>query len=215
MITFRASEDVLAQVLHRDLEPDRWDGHPHVSLVAFDFRNTRVKGCRFPSLSDFAEVNLRTYVRHGEERGVLFIRELVPHHLIALVARLRYNEPYRTLRMESRTRADHDAVTVTHRFGSYGVRVTGSAASHVPLESSAEHHFIEHPLGFGVRRNGRLLRYRVEHPRWPVRHIQEMAYEIDFRSLYGPRWGFLDDQEPVSVIFAVGSDVEVFPPRPA
>lgn len=215
MITFRAPEDALQQILHRDLALDDWDGHPHISLVAFDFRNTRVKGCRIPTLSDFPEVNLRTYVRHGDERGVLFIRELVPHHLIALVARLRYNEPYQTRRMESETRDDRDRVTVTHRFGRYRVRATGSVGSHLPHASSAQHHFIEHSWGFGVRRDGRLLRYRVEHPRWPVRHVREMAYEIDFRSLYGPRWGFLDDQEPVSVIFAVGSDVRVFPPQPA
>jgi len=59
-----------------------------VSLVAFDVRDTRVRGVAWPGLRDFPEVNLRFYVREGDRRGVVFIRELVPSRAVALVARL-------------------------------------------------------------------------------------------------------------------------------
>jgi uncharacterized protein YqjF (DUF2071 family) len=213
LITFRAPEKLVRKVLHRNLEPDYWEGNTHVSLVAFDFLDTRVKGWRIPLLGEFPEINLRTYARHGNDRGVVFIREFVPHRLVSLVARLRYNEPYQALRMASRTRPDKDAVTVTHRFSMYRMRASGSTTTILPARESMEHHFKEHAWGFGTNRNGRLLRYRVEHPLWPVRRIQEFDYDIDFRALYGQRWGFLNERTPVSVIYAVGSAVEVYPPR--
>src|SRR4051794_22295162 len=64
------------------LELDRHEGRAFVSLVAFDFVGTRVFGIPWPGYRDFPEVNLRFYVRCGADRGVCFIRELVPLRLI-------------------------------------------------------------------------------------------------------------------------------------
>ena len=85
-------------------ELDLWQGRALVSVVGFRFLGTRVLGLPVPLHSDFDEVNLRFYVRRVAEdgtlrRAVVFIRELVPRHAIAAVARWLYNEPYLTVRM--------------------------------------------------------------------------------------------------------------------
>ncbi len=213
LLTFEAPAKLVRAALHRELEPDRWSGCTHVSLVAFDFRDTRVMGCLVPGLENFPEINLRTYARHQDDRGVIFLRELVPSRLVATVARWRYNEPYQVLAMRSSTRSGDGLVTVTHRFGAYRLRAVGSITSSVPPDSSVEHHFKEHTWGFGTTRSGRLLRYRVEHPEWAIRELRDVDYDIDFRALYGNRWGFLNERTPVSTIFAVGSEVRVYPPK--
>ena len=79
------------------------DGSPRVSLVAFGFRHTRVRGLTIPGHVTFPEINLRFYVRLGGERAVVFIREFVPRPAISIVARLVYNEPYRTIAMQHET----------------------------------------------------------------------------------------------------------------
>ncbi|MFP5362218.1 MAG: DUF2071 domain-containing protein [Thermoleophilia bacterium] len=48
---------------------------------------------------DFAEINLRFYVRLDGWRGVVLIREFASRPAIAVVARLTYDEPCRTIRM--------------------------------------------------------------------------------------------------------------------
>ncbi len=87
-ITFAIEEERLRRYLPGGATIDTLEGSPRVSLVAFEFQRTRVRGMAIPGHIDFPEINLRFYVRHGGERGVVFIRELVPRRAIATIARL-------------------------------------------------------------------------------------------------------------------------------
>src|SRR3954469_19204610 len=97
LFTYAVPRELLERRLPPGLELDRRDdleGEAFVSLVAFDFLDTRVLGVPWPGFRNFAELNLRFYVRHGEERGVVFVREFVPQRLVAWMARTLYQEPY-------------------------------------------------------------------------------------------------------------------------
>src|SRR5215469_8653670 len=67
---------------------DSFEGKTYVSLVAFEFNSTRLRGVRVPLHQAFEEVNLRFYVRREDKRGVVFIRELVPKRAVAAIARV-------------------------------------------------------------------------------------------------------------------------------
>ena len=83
------------------LHLDRWKGNAVVSLVAFDFLNTKVMGIPWPGFREFPEINLRFYVTDGDRRGVVFIREYVPRRFVAWLANTLYNEPYVAAPMSS------------------------------------------------------------------------------------------------------------------
>lgn len=216
LLTYRVPPDLVRRYIHPDLSLDRWQGHCHVSVVALEFHDTRLRGRRVPGFVNFSQLNLRTYVRQGDQRGVTFIREFVPSKVIAIIARLRFNEPYRTLDITSQTRSDGDALHIRHRWRRHGVdqyiKVTASQASVIPPEDGGVYHFTEHRWGYGSTRSGDLVRFRVEHPVWAIREIRSVAHNIDFASLFGAEWRVLNDHEPVRVTLAVGSAVELFPP---
>jgi uncharacterized protein YqjF (DUF2071 family) len=213
LLSYRAPEELLRRYLHPALELDRWDGHAHVSLVAFDFEDTRVLGLRIPGFVRFPEVNLRTYVRHGDRRGVVFIRELVPSPIVALVARVWYNEPYRAVPITGAVSRTSDAIVVRRAWRTahreHRVELSASRTTRLPPESSVEHYFKEHAWGFGRTRSGRLLHYRVDHPPWAVHEVQALAADIGFAATYGRDWTFLDRASPVSVVLAEGSPISV------
>src|SRR5437763_12575469 len=94
LATYAVPPATLEKRLPAGLVLDTRDGSAFVSLVAFEFLDTRVLGVAWPGYRDFAELNLRFYVRRGDERGVVFLREFVPRRLVAWVARWFYNEPY-------------------------------------------------------------------------------------------------------------------------
>jgi uncharacterized protein YqjF (DUF2071 family) len=217
LLTYEVPEKLLRSHIHPSLKLDRWNGQTHISLVAFDFQDTRLFGWRIPGFVNFPEVNLRTYVRHGDERGVVFIRELVTSPIIAFIARAWYNEPYRAVPLWSQVEEQVHEVSAHRRWrvggSAHQIRVVGSATSWTPATTSLEHHFKEHEWGFGRSRSGRLLRYRVQHPCWSVRQITSSLVQVGFATTYGERWGFLDHSEPISMIFAVGSEVAVHPAR--
>ncbi len=62
----------------------------------------------------------------------------------------------------------------------------------------------------GRDRQGHLLTYRVHHPHWEIYPVSDHDIQVDAKELYGEDFGFLSNQKPDSVVFAVGSDIKVF-----
>jgi uncharacterized protein YqjF (DUF2071 family) len=219
LLTFEAPEELVRAQLPPGVDVDRWSGRAHVSLVALQMVDVRVLGWRIPGFTAHPQVNFRVYARQGAHAAVSFVRELVPSWLIAAVGRRRYNEPFRTAWIETRVESRADRVQAEYRFGPEGPRyrtaVTGSPQAAVPPETSFEHYLKERTHGCRSDRTGRLQMFRVEHAPWAVREVQTVDYEVDFGQLYGRAWEFLNSSRPVSVIFAVGSDVRVYAPETA
>jgi uncharacterized protein YqjF (DUF2071 family) len=214
-VTYATDKETLAPYLPRGAQIDELDGSPRVSLVAFGFRRTRVRGIAIPGHISFPEINLRFYVRLGGERAVVFIREYVPRPAISIVAKLAYNEPYRTTRMEQVVTEARDALHVRHRFGPRGsslVEAIASLEGRLPGEHSPEYWLTHHQLGVGRTRAGRARSYRVEHDLWALHEILTLNVDVDFARLYGPQWAHLATAEPSHVTLATGSKVRVLGP---
>ena len=218
LLTFEAPEQLLRAHVTAGFDLDRWNGQTHVSLVALEMRDVRVLGRRIPGFTTHSQVNLRVYVRVHAAPAVWFVRELVPSRLIAAVGRLLYREPFQAARLEADFRESAENVTAEYRFGlgarRYRVLVTGSRSAAVPPATSFEHYLKERTHGCRTDRRGRLKAFRVQHPLWAVREVKRVDYDVDFGTLYGTEWRFLNDRKPVSVMFAMGSEVAVYPPAP-
>lgn len=206
---------LLAPRLPPGVELDLFEGSPMVSLVGFMFLDTRVLGIPWPGYRDFPELNLRFYVRRGEERGVMFVREFVPLRMVAWMARLLYNEPYRAAPMDGAIARSGDELTVRYGLEFGGRRHTmtcrADAKTLVPGPESVEHWFKEHSWGYGCDRSGRLLRYEVRHPTWAVHPVRSVEMDLDWATVYGPDWACMQSASPASVVLAAGSGVTVHP----
>ncbi len=222
MLNYEVDPQVLASRVPKGTELDSHGGRHFVSLVGFLFLNTRVLG--FPALfhRNFEEVNLRFYVRRrmGDESraGVVFIRELVPLPLISEVARLTYNEPYRTVPMHhALTQTNAQLQSVEYLFG--GSRDQSRLALHVDaaaqeMRRGSEEEFLsDRGWGYTTQRDGGTIEYRVEHPRWRV--WSDARWELD-----GPLGDFYDEPfadilsgVPASAFVADGSAVAVHLPE--
>lgn len=103
MLNYEVSPEVLAPLLPPATELDLWQGKALVSMVGFQFLETRVLGIKWPWHVNFEEVNLRFYVRHFDgqvwKRGTVFVSEIVPRPIITVVANTLYNERYKAMPM--------------------------------------------------------------------------------------------------------------------
>ena len=106
LLNFVVDPDLLTPYLPTGLELDFFQGNTFVSVVGFQFLQTRILGVAVPFHRNFEEVNLRFYVRRktaeGWRRGVVFIKEVVPRLAVAAAARWLYNERYVTCPMSER-----------------------------------------------------------------------------------------------------------------
>lgn len=216
-LTYRVPAATLAPFLPKGLELDLFEGAAHVSLVAYEFLNTRVRGYRIPFHVDFPEINLRFYARHGLRRGVVFIRELVPKHCIAFIAKRFYNEPYAAYPMESSAESQDDGTKlIRHKIwkgkDAFEMEVVVGDALPPAEPDSAIHFLKEQDRGFGRGNNGDTLCYEMEHPEWTTSEVLTVYHTFDFGKLYGSEWEFLNDETPVYELFSPGSPVKVFSP---
>jgi uncharacterized protein len=214
ILTYEVPPTLLTSHLPAGLELDSRRGSAFASLVAFDFEETRVSGIAWPGFRRFPEINLRFYVRQGNRRGVVFVREFVPQPLVSWLARAIYNEPYLVAPIESGIAEEPTAIVTIRRLRwrgrSHSIEVTGSKPPIRPGEDSDEHFFKEHQWGFGRDRRGRTLVYEVRHPPWDVYPVRSWRVDFDWTVVYGPRWGFLSAEKPTSVVLAAGSPVSVY-----
>ncbi|MHB8809294.1 MAG: YqjF family protein [Desulfobulbaceae bacterium] len=221
MISYQAEPEILAPLVPKGTELDDWHGKTLLSLVAFSFEGIRLKGVPIPFYRNFAEINLRLYVRgkapDGWRRGVVFVREVVPRRAIAFVARWLYNENFVTC--PTRSRLDHDPGS-GHRSALYswkyreewlsvGAEYAGEPVS--PGTGSAEEFIVGHYWGYATRRDGSTVAYRIEHPTWKVWHAALFSTKGDLAGFYGAQFGSVFARQPSSVLVAEGSPVVVHP----
>ena len=216
LLTYDVDPQLLSDHLPPGLTLDTIDGRAFVSLVAFDFLDTRVVGIRWPGFINFPEINLRFYVRHPDgRRGVVFIREYVPKRLIALLARTLYNEPYQAAPMTSAWIESENNFQLEHTLwigqSVQQIEVELGKNPVMSQEDSLDHFFKEHSWGFGQTRSGRLLEYQVWHPIWETLPVTSVNLKWDWGAVYGDQWAFLSNQEPFHQAFAVGSEIRVYP----
>ena len=213
IITYKIDPALLIPHIPSGLEPDTIDGSAFVSLAAFNFADTKVKGIKVPFNVNFPEINLRFYVKDKNKRGVVFIREFVPKIFIPVIANTLYNENYKCIQMESSfssngiVKLNH---TIEYNHKSYSINAEAENKPFIPSEKSAEHFFKEHEWGFGKTKNGKTMIYRVEHPVWEIYPLINFEHNFDFGAIYGKEWESLSGKIPYNIIFAKGSGVKVY-----
>lgn len=213
LITYDVDPDILKPFIPPGLEPDTIDGRGFLSLVAFDFLDTKIKGLKIPFHVNFPEINLRIYVKNNERRGVVFVREFVPRAVIPLVANLLYNEKYEAIPMHSKVEKG-ESIKINHTIEKehkeFSIDLEAENKPYLPESDSTPHFFKEHEWGFGTSRGGKLLIYRVEHPFWDVYPVLKCSHNFDFGLVYGRHWEFLNAAKTYNVTYAKGSEIKVF-----
>ena len=64
----------LQKFVPKELEIDLFEGKPWVSVVAFTMEKIRPKNLpAFPPISNFDEINIRTYIKSNNKTGVYFL----------------------------------------------------------------------------------------------------------------------------------------------
>lgn len=217
MVNYTIDPQLLKTWLPRGTELDIFDQHCYISLVAFRFWNTRLKGIAIPFHRNFEEINLRFYVKRREnnswKRGVVFIKEIVPKPALSLVANTFYQERYVTMRTQSSIVHQNKTIQAIYKWGKKPLNQITLLAEDTPLpirDESEEAFITEHYWGFSKSAKEVTNEYKVEHPKWLVYPVQSFAVDCDFKGLYGETFAHLAQQQPRSVLLAQGSPVIVY-----
>jgi hypothetical protein len=178
--------EVEAEALARRLPPgltlDTHQGRAFVGVVPFTMRGVRfLWHPSLPWISNFHETNVRTYVRCGDEAGVLFFSLEAANPLAVAAARAAFSLPYfyASMRMDVTGQPGAQPVIDYHtRRLPPGTRPATCEARYQPegepqfsAPGTLEHFLVERYTLFTVRR-GSLRLGRVRHAPYPLQRAK-------------------------------------------
>ncbi len=199
------------------LRVDTFEDRAYVGVVPFFMRDIRPRFCpAIPWLSDFLELNLRTYVY--DERsglpGVWFYALDCNRRLAVRVARRFFHLPYFDARMNARIDSgDHTVDYSSHRRRSperlvSTFRYRGAAPLELPAPASLAYFLVERYLLFSFDRVHRVLYSgQVHHAPYPLRaaEVERLSTSVIELAGFSP-----PGRGPDHTVFSPGVDVEVF-----
>ena len=221
MLNYEVDPDVLRSHLPAGTELDDYDDRHFISLVGFLFLDTHVLSLPAFFHQNFDEVNLRFYVRRkvGTEMrsGVVFIREMVARPLVAEMAKLTYNEPYRTVPIQHTVLQTNDELqSVEFIVGGPGEQCRLTLHVESPLESvqpdSLEDFLAHRGWGYTRQRDGGTIEYRVVHPPWNIWPNARWELDGPLTEFYEAPFAGILSNGPSTAFIADGSEVAVHLP---
>lgn len=220
MLNYEISPEILLPYLPKGTELDLFEGKVYASMVGFLFNNTQVFGIKWPFHTNFEEVNLRFYVKRFDgvswKRGVAFISEIVPKHMIAWIANGLYNEHYSRMPMKHQAHHENDFLQLNYEWQNKkqwnGLKVKALNRP-IPIQPNSKEEFIfEHYWGYNQLNKNTLIEYGVEHPRWEIFPVTYYELNADIAGLYGAEFVPYLSREPSSMMLAKGSAVTIRKP---
>ncbi len=176
LLHWRVKPELLESLIPEGLEVDLFDGYAWVSFVAFDMESVRPRHApAFAPVSDFHELNLRTYARYKGKQGVYFLSIEAGKSLSCFLARKMSQLPYRYAAM-SRT---SDSFRVENaRAGTYFKLVfsKGDAIREKqPLDLwLTERYALFQDVGSGLNS------FDIHHPEWPLQELKIISLSIHY-----------------------------------
>lgn len=189
-----------------ELEIDLYDGKAWIAVVPFDMKGVTLRGLPAVSfVSDFPEINVRTYVEHEGKKGVWFFSLDAPKKFAVWTARAFFHLPYRHAEVEVIERGQ--SIEYSHKMDHCAFE-----ASYQPIgacnndKDSFESWATERYCLYCQSKRGQVYRTEVQHPKWPL----EKA-EISIRQNTLLNSFEIGEQHP-SVLFSKSIDVVAYPP---
>lgn len=200
---------VVRRLLPAGLELDIRDGRAWLGVVPFRMSDVAPRAVpALPGVSEFPELNLRTYVTAGGRPGVWFFSLDAANRLAVRVARTTFHLPY----MDARMRCERGPGGVsyesvrTHR----GEPPAALRATYRPVgpvhrsqPGSLEQWLTERYCLYSADRRGRIFRGEIHHEPWPLQPAEAHFEQLEMTRILGIEL----EPAPVHLLYVESIDV--------
>jgi uncharacterized protein YqjF (DUF2071 family) len=158
-----------------EFDLDLFDGTAWLGIVPFRMTNVAPRGVpSLPWISEFPELNVRTYVRVDDKPGIYFFSLDAGSTLAVQAARSLFNLPYFRAVMSVTANAGTIDYDSRRDDGSADARLSASyrpvGARFEAVSGSLEYFLTERYCLYNLNHRGRPYRLDIHHPPWPLRH---------------------------------------------
>ncbi|MDF1664922.1 MAG: DUF2071 domain-containing protein [Planctomycetota bacterium] len=193
--------EALRPHIPKDLEIDTFEGQAWIGVVPFRMANTRPRFFpNIPGVSNFLELNVRTYVTKDGKPGVWFFSLDAESYLAVRGARFSFNLPYFDAAMSFKEDPDgtiHYASKRTHKnapSANFEASYKAEGEVYKTQKGSLEYWLTERYCLYSQSKKGRLYRADIHHAPWP---LQKASAEIRVNTMCEAGGVKLPDEKPL------------------
>lgn len=172
-IPFELLRESVPQTLHLDA----YQGKYFISLVAFTMEKIRPRS--LPSLemiSQFDEINLRTYICHQQKKGVYFLNIEAGKPLSAYIAKKLSGLPYETATIQRSTNRYHSQNLKKKYFLDLSFEIGESLPSKTQLD-----HWLTERYCLYLNQGQKAYRYDIHHEEWNLKRLTLYQCHLKYR----------------------------------
>lgn len=166
--------DAIQKLVPKGLDIDTFQGKAYISLVPFSMKNIRPRLLpAFPLISDFHEINIRTYVSKHDKHGVFFLKIEAEKVLSVLLARKFSGLAYKksTIRRQNGKYSSGNSSLNSKLLVEF--KVGDAIAEKTELDK-----FLTERYCLFLEEGGKMFRYDIHHKEWPLRSVEVNKLEI-------------------------------------
>jgi uncharacterized protein YqjF (DUF2071 family) len=202
---WRVDEAVLRSLLPGGLHLDTYDGEAWLGITPFRLTGFRVRGMPpLPLVSQFPELNVRTYVSAEDKPGIWFFSLDAGSQLAVEAAKRLYKLPYNHARMSISRRHGHIHYDSAREGAAFSARYRG-VGDFFHAEPGSLEYFLTERYCLYAADCGDLYRAEIHHPPWP---LQTGEAVVELNTMSPP--GIELPDEPL-VHYSLRQDVVVWP----
>ncbi len=167
--------EAVRPLLPDSLQLDLYEGEAWIGIVPFMMRNIRLRHLPvFPFTSDFAELNVRTYVVKDGIPGVYFFSLDASNLLAVKAAKTLYHLPYYHARISS----VREGAVIQYKSARYGAENIQFRGSYNPLsdpytaQAGTLDHWLTERYCLYTNHGKQLFRCDIMHDPWPLQRAE-------------------------------------------
>ena len=175
--------EILLPKIPPGLELDLWQGQAWIAVVPFLMKDVSPRGApHVPFLADFAEINVRAYVKAQDKPGVWFFSLDATSRIAVNMARRTFHLPYHHAEIQIGHQKEMIDYRSTRSVGDarFVARYKPASTVYRSERGSFDEWITERYCLYAQKPDGTLLRGEVHHAPWP---LQRAAGEIETNTM--------------------------------
>ncbi len=169
-------KDILRPHVPDNLSLDTFQGQCYISYVIFSMRDIRPKNLfPFSPISDFHEINVRTYINLDGKAGVYFINIEAEKAISAFIARQLSGLPYEYAKI---LRTNNSCIS-KNKNKNFSVDITYEIGEKILQKSELDIWLTERYCLYQVTRE-KMYRCDIQHEAWNLKNIKISALRLNY-----------------------------------